>query len=603
MPPRPIRQRKETEKFSEYKKTFNPKKNTDLELLPDGKVKLKSYRKTATKTVTTTNNKTLTIEEEPIVAPRQGTDVDDELPQNVYDFDKLFVVNSKLADEIHELMFSFKDDLPASFQDKTPLLDIKPEWKQKAKRKITEPLTLTALMNGDYHTQGSNSDKENGKRIKTLTNKLPSFKEYQNEDNIEWIFEKHLLLFKELFEFHKKNGSSIATIRTYLNTIIRCFTIVFGRAYPLQHKYSLLNMVLKQHLDANESKNRLNKVEETRFIHWPDVLKKRQELQVIFDEAFKKKPRSREAYDANQNLLTVALYTDIYPLRREIFTLKFETDEMLLEGNHVLMKSDGWVLDLNEVKKKHARIDIPIHRYMNFDMTFSDRINPLEKLLKQSYEYYPREYVFTHLNKYPDVSKKASETTMSTRMSNIFADNGVSVGPSTLRSSFVSWRFHQGFVTLEEQRFISRYMRSSVDMLWGSYAKTGTQVVKAIDVNTALKAASVATPKVASVAIPVNNQRSQLQAATKSAFDEYKKKEAEKKLNATKNSALKEKKYLQTYYEENREKLRSKQKEYYNTKVDKYERNRNLAIGKLRAGLKVQENTIIKYNIKPSDYA
>jgi hypothetical protein len=587
-------------KYKEYKQTHSKAQNKNIQVLANGNVKLKNHRNKTVSRVEA-KNKTLSFWEEDVVAPRQ---VDEEiggdenlLPANVYNFSKLFIPNSQMTTKMNELMFEISDDkdgkfkynLPASFLDGVPTLEIKAEFKKLPKR----TLIFSELEKGEYHTAGSNSDKHNASRLRTIMNNLPSFKQYKDRDNLEWIFEEHLTLFYELLEYHYKKQSSMATIRTYLNSIIRCFTIAFGKSYPLQQKYSLLNLTLKENLDAEESKNELNEVEQLRFLEWPLVIERRDELLKDFS-SFENK-LTQAAYDANQDLLTVALYTYIMPLRREIYTLEFTTNPNLLSGNHILMKDNGeWVLDLNEIKKKHDRIDIPIP-------------SQLKKILKESYELYPRKYVFTHLNKYPDISKKATENSMAKRMSDIFEKYLVSVGASSLRSSWVSYRFNElsklnGFPTLAEQENIARYMRTSVNQLFQAYAKIKQSVpIRAIDV---MNLPPKPKGRVAMPAIMVTNlsKDGQIQQEAARRFTEEENKQIDEKLEKIKASAIKDQERLKQYYQKHKTAIKQRQAEYYKNSVDKTERNRKRILAKLKANLEVKKSTIEKYNIKESEY-
>ncbi len=56
-------------------------------------------------------------------------------------------------------------------------------------------------------------------------------------------------------------------------------------------------------------------------------------------------------------------------------------------------------MDLNEEKKRHDEI--------TFDLT--EESPQLAKILKERYELYPREFLFTPYKKYPDMSKQASQ--------------------------------------------------------------------------------------------------------------------------------------------------------------------------------------------------
>ena len=67
-------------------------------------------------------------------------------------------------------------------------------------------------------------------------------------------------------------------------------------------------------------------------------------------------------------------------------------------------------MDLNEIKKKHPSILFNL----------KNDSPELAKILRESFELYPCDYVFTHYKKYPDISHQASRASLSDRLNNIF---------------------------------------------------------------------------------------------------------------------------------------------------------------------------------------
>jgi len=133
--------------------------------------------------------------------------------------------------------------------------------------------------------------------------------------------------------------------------------------------------------------------------------------------------------NANQDLLLLSLYSLIPPLRGEVKTLKFAKTPQRA-GDWVVIQSDGEVkLDLNEEKKRHMAIVFRL----------SEEAPELAKILKESYELYPREFVFTRYHKYPDMTLQASVSALDDRLKGLFTDTGKSVSVNSLRSSYVSF--------------------------------------------------------------------------------------------------------------------------------------------------------------------
>ena len=100
----------------------------------------------------------------------------------------------------------------------------------------------------------------------------------------------------------------------------------------------------------------------------------------------------------------------------------------------------------------------------------------LAKILKESYELYPREFLFTHYKKYPDVSNQASPATLSGRLSMIFNYTGKKVGINALRSSYVSFMNSEAIrngkqLTVNQKDKIAEKMRSSRQCFDEAYLK------------------------------------------------------------------------------------------------------------------------------------
>jgi len=147
---------------------------------------------------------------------------------------------------------------------------------------------------------------------------------------------------------------------------------------------------------------------------------------------------------------------------------------MKLKDTKTFQQKEDWIdfrgedviLDLNEEKKRHDAIW--------FNLT--DDAPDLAKLLKQSYELYPREALFTHLKKYPDVSKQATPQSLDDRITKIFAFTGKMVSVNTFRSSYVSYVNREAIkngkqLTMKQKERLAFKMRTSVKYLDSAYLK------------------------------------------------------------------------------------------------------------------------------------
>jgi hypothetical protein len=231
----------------------------------------------------------------------------------------------------------------------------------------------------------------------------------------------------------------------------------------LYDKYSTLVIFLSHQFEDEEFDNELSEEELKKFVTFDVVLNKQRVLQKQF-ELIKNK-NSRIAYDLNQDLLLISLYSLIPPLRQEVMTLKF-SKTLKRKEDWIVIKPDEVIMDLNEIKKKHDAI-----------MFYLTRDAPeLAKILRESYELYPREFLFTHYKKFPDVSRRAMPSTLSDRLSSIFTYTGKNVGINALRSSYVSYMNSEAIrngkqLTVKQKEKMAERMRSSRKYLDEAYLK------------------------------------------------------------------------------------------------------------------------------------
>lgn len=362
-----------------------------------------------------------------------------------------------------------KDILPANFMLYSGVegaigianLELKDEFKKPIKK---IPL-YSKLANKEYETSTSKSDKNIADTIKFFRNNLPSFQKYKTDDDISWVVTHHRLLTVELLNYYANQESKrVATIKGRINAITRIFRIAYEtKNYDLYDKYSTLVIFLGAHFEDDEFNNELSAIEIKKFITFDIVLNKQKELQKSFD-AIENKLTAR-AYDLNQDLVLLSLYSLIPPLRNEIKKLKF-TKTIQKTEDWVVIKPDEVALDLNEEKKRHNAI------YFNL----TEDAPELAKILKQSFDLYPRTFVFTHLKKYPDVSNQATPQSLDDRITKLFTFTGKMVSVNTFRSSFVTYINSEAIkngrqLTVKEKEKIAYKMRTSRKYLDEAYLK------------------------------------------------------------------------------------------------------------------------------------
>lgn len=332
---------------------------------------------------------------------------------------------------------------------------------------------LSKLQKGEYQTEDSQSDITKVKMIKMYVNKLPSFNKYKDVDNVTYLIKEHRLFISELLSYRKKQAPS--TFKGDFTTLLRVIRLAYNsKSEPLYHKYSVIQRDIGDRLDNNDKENRLNEREEGQYLEWKYVLKERQDIENSYNAIIDK--NTLGAYKKNQDLVLLSIYSLSPPLRREVYNFKF-TEEKPREkkGDWVYFHDDGNVsLEIFEKKKRHYYISIPL--------TYRDEQNPsdisqeilryqkiLASILRQSYDTYKREYVFTNQNKYPNLSLHVKS--VDTRLLKIFDKYGIKMGASTFRKSYISHEFSKYQHTEAEKEEIAKFMRTSVKYLNTNYNK------------------------------------------------------------------------------------------------------------------------------------
>ena len=391
------------------------------------------------------------------------------LPDNPYWKDNFYTPQDNTTQEYMEASGKI-ENLPASFVLRPDIetafgvgnLELNPDLVKPIKR---IPL-YSKLEKGEYEIAGSQSDKTNiAGTIKFFRNNLASFVQYKTTDDISWVIHQHRQLVAEILDFYSnKEKPSLATIKSRFNAITRIFRIAYEtKNYELYVKYSSLVMFLSRQFEDDEFDNELSEEELKKFVTFDVVLNKQKVLQKQFE--LLKNKKSLIGYDLNQDLLLISLYSLIPPLRQEVMTLKF-SKKLEKKDNWAVIKSDDVILDLNEIKKKHPAIMFHLAK----------DAPELAKIIRESYELYPREFLFTHYKKYPDVSRQASPATLSERLSLIFSYTGKRVGINALRSSYVSYQNSEAIrngkqLTVKQKEKIAERMRSSRKYLDEAYLK------------------------------------------------------------------------------------------------------------------------------------
>jgi hypothetical protein len=389
---------------------------------------------------------------------------------------QLYIPNNDLTKEINEsirqLQTIYKKeydaDVPNSFKNGVILMDQKEEDKTEPKEVL-----LSKMKKNEYGGVSNITETNYYNKLRGYTNYLPNFKQYKDVDNVNYIIKNHLQFIHDIIQHNLKN--SPATLKTDLSSLLRVIRLSYSKAHPLYVKYAFVQKSLNEIINKKSGQNELNKHEQSTFLQFDYILNERQRLEDEFKSKTDK--TTSKAYGINQDLLLLSLYTLTPPLRREVGVLQFtDTKPDNRRGDYIYFnrRNQNISLELYETKKKHGYVSIPLNyreekEPSKLSKTLLKNQTKLADLLKESYELYPRKYVFTNKNSFPKLDNPVKD--VSRRLTYLFSKYGVNVGASSIRSSFVSNQFSKFQHTRAEKELIATLMRTSVEQLDLNYNK------------------------------------------------------------------------------------------------------------------------------------
>jgi len=489
-----------------------------------------------------------------------------------------------------------------------------PNFREKEKLDFKRTPYFDKLIAGDYEQGRSNYDTTNVRvNIEFFMNNLPSFME-EDKNDLSWVVNRHRLLSLEIFQYYKDNEPSLSTLEARFNTILRIIRIAYKtKEIPLYKLFSTIVFQLHQYVNKNEGRNKLNKYEQKKYIHWEDV----RTVQGLLEKKFNDFPnkKTKEAYDTNNELLLLSMYSLIPPLRNEIKDMQFTFTSKRLDKKkdyiHLDKKNQTIILRFYRIKKQHHPIDIDLvrgiykmNRHVVKMKDTTDSIH-LAKLIKESYELYPRLHTFTLKFSYPNTKKKASQRALDERLIHIFNKYGIynKISVNSLRSSYASYILSRRETDYNDKENLAFQMRTSVECLERSYNKVLTNEPllqndlcdKCDECNNEDEEDdnSIAEQSIKSEDSDVINIHQQMQDSIASDTSNNSPQERltpyEQKLEANKK-----------YYREKREEILQKQKEYKSKKTP-FEKTRERTVQMLNASPDyaniIKKTTIDKYKI------
>jgi hypothetical protein len=324
---------------------------------------------------------------------------------------------------------------------------------------IINSINFNDLLQGKYHTENSKSDVIISRSINFFTNNLPSFKSIKS-DNLDWIYNNYNILIVEYLEYYLKKKLRLTTFKIRLSAILRILYLMFNnKNLQLYKNISTVQDNISHFINIKEGNNIRDELEEKRHLDFSLILKRRNDL----EDAFKKIDDKfiKTAYDINQDLILLSLYTLIPPERCELFHLIFKINISLDEkDDYILIQNNKCILKLNKIKKNHSSITINIF----------DECLKLNDLLIESYTLYPRLNLFTAKNKYP-ILKYVKPPNIAKRFNIIFKDYNKKIGVNALRSSYISYILKNPCISYNQKDAIAKNMRTSIKQIDISYKK------------------------------------------------------------------------------------------------------------------------------------
>ena len=404
-------------------------------------------------------------ETDKIIDPKEYKNKDD--PNNLYWTEHFYIPNDAINQEYERLKISYKDEflrLPLIFSNGVAQYDEKPETKLPIKQIVS----FQKLKEGFYQIASSKSDIKNiSSNISFFKKNLPSFKKYENTDDLSWVYNENRKLLLELLEYSFLRTSAIATIKQKINAMCRIIRLSLKTKNSYTYsKYSLLVSRIGLSQDDIDDSNLLTDLEMSKFVPFDFIMLKQIQLEQQFKNLTEDEKLTQKGYNLNQDLLLLSLYTLIPPLRDEIKTLEF-TFQKETKGDFIRFFDNGDVyLVLNEIKKRHDPIEL--------NLTL---ISPqLAEILKESYILYPRKPLFASIKSNEYIKKQVK--TLSTNLIKIFSADypDKNVGVNAIRSSYYSYQnklsVQSGFpLQYAVKKQIAIQMRTSPKLLDSNYLK------------------------------------------------------------------------------------------------------------------------------------
>ena len=377
--------------------------------------------------------------------------------------DQLEEIDDEITKQAKILKTNHKDN--EIFNDNINILLLFKEAKQTIEPK--QIINLDELKQGKYQTDKSKSVENIYNSIKFMIKNLSSLKQHKNETkSLSFIMANRRLLLLELLEYHLLHNNKLTTFKSKLNSIMRIYYLAYNnKDFTTYNQLGTLLDNISIHLNKKEGENKRDDREERNHLDFNIILQRQKELEEEYN--LYKNKQCKNAFNSNQDLVLVSLYSLIPTLRRELFSLKYSIEDKREDkDDYLYIKDDNVYLQLNKIVKRHKPIIIDVKAE-------SDKLN---EILLKSYKEYPREYLFIKKDIYLQM-KPIKTNSLSTRLKEIFSKYNKNVGINSIRSSYISNKLRNPLITYNEKDELCEKMRTGIQYLERNYKKIDKDIV------------------------------------------------------------------------------------------------------------------------------
>ena len=354
---------------------------------------------------------------------------------------------------------------------------------------IINTITLDQLESGKYNSLYTNDKANNIKtdagyanRIKFFIKTFPFFGKFKDDTDLSWVAINNRELLYEVLKYHNNAKHSIATINKDLKSIVRVVKLLVGEDNELRYKISALQVLFTDLENHRDDENQIvTENEKRQFVNYETLLELLNKLQKEYQDAINKLPKSDrkngmkhtdDIYAKHQLILALALNIWDFPSRHEkyVMDIVYNNADVKPQQNYILLKklksnkvSKIIYFVFNENVKKHSAIKYKL------DSTLLKEYNKkLAKLIKYSFDIYPRPYLFLGKNTWERQNfNKASFNTICELLRNISTDKNICI--DGFRSAFVSYYYPK--INNKDKEIVKTRMRTSREIIERFYLK------------------------------------------------------------------------------------------------------------------------------------